>query len=267
MASIHSSPGKTKFGGDPEQYDLARPGYPAALFDWLRARCGLNAQSDCFEIGAGTGHASLPVLATPVRYLLAIEPDERLAEKMREKAAGDARLTIEIARFESAALPAGFFDLGLCRDELSLGAAHEGRWRKAKEALKPGGHFALWWHVFHDAARPDAFDAATAHLFDGLEQDPEATHGRPAFAMDVASRLGELRAAGFVDGEHRLFSEEIVFSPERLSALYATFSRVRMAPEATRARLLGEVERIAREEFGGAVRRVVVSSAYCARKP
>jgi hypothetical protein len=85
--------------------------------------------------------------------------------------------------------------------------------------------------------------------------------------MDVASRLGELRAAGFVDAEHRVFSEEIAFSPERLSALYATFSRVRMAPDATRARLLREVEHIARESFGGTVRRTVVSSMYCARKP
>lgn len=266
MASIHSSPGRTKFGGDPEQYDLARPGYPAELFDWLRARCELNAQSDCFEIGAGTGHASLAVLATPVRYLLAVEPDARLAEKLREKAAGDTRLTIEVARFETAALPLSFFDFGF--------AATSFHWlprmkslAKAKDALKPGRHFAAWWHVFHDAARPDAFDSATAHLFDGLEQDPEATSGRPAFAMDAASRLGELRAAGFVDAEHRVFCEEIVFSPERLSALYGTFSRVRMAPTETRARLLGDVERIARGDFGGAVRRVVVSSAYCARKP
>ena len=266
MASIHSSPGGTKFGGDPEQYDLARPGYPAALFDWLRERCALNEQSDCFEIGAGTGHASLPVLATPVRYLLAIEPDGRLAEKMREKAAGDPRLTIEIARFEATALPQCFFDFGF--------AATSFHWvprmkslAKAKDALKPGGYFAMWWHVFHDAARPDAFDTATAHLFDGLEQDPEATNGRPAFAMDVASRLGELRAAGFADAEHRLFSEEISFTPEKLSALYATFSRVRMAPETTRTRLLGDVERIARDKFSGSVRRVVVSSAYCARKP
>ena len=266
MASIHSSPGRTKFGSDPEQYDRARPGYPPALFDWLRERCGLNAGSDCFEIGAGTGHATLPVLATPVRYLLAIEPDGRLAEKMREKAAGDGRLTIEIAQFENAALPQGFFDLGFAATSFhwlprmkSLG--------RAKEALKQGGHFAMWWHVFHDAARLDAFDAATVHLFDGLEQDPEATNGRPAFALDVASRLGELRAAGFVDAEHRLFGEEISFTPEKLSALYATFSRVRVAPETTRMRLLHEVARIARDDFGGTVRRVVVSSAFCARKP
>ena len=34
-----------------------------------------------------------------------------------------------------------------------------------------------------------------------------------------------------------------------------------------RPRLLGEVEHIARESFGGTVRRTVVSSMYCARKP
>ena len=265
MASIHSSPGRIKFGGDPEQYDLARPGYPPELFDWLRERCGLGAQSDCFEIGAGTGHASLPVLASPVRYLLAIEPDARLAEVLREKAQGDARLTIDVARFEAAALPGEFFDFGFAATSFhwlprmkSLGRVHA--------ALKAGGHFAMWWHVFHDPARPDDFDRATADLFEGLEQDPEATHGRPAFAMDVASRLGELRAAGLADAEHRLFSEEIAFTPERLAALYSTFSRVRMAPVETRTRLLADVERVARDAFGGVVRRVVVTSAFCARR-
>ena len=84
MASIHASPGATKFGEDAALYDFARPAYPAELFTWLQARCGLNAQGGCFEIGAGTGHATLPVLATPVRSLLAIEPDVRLAERLRE---------------------------------------------------------------------------------------------------------------------------------------------------------------------------------------
>lgn len=265
MASIHSSPGRTKFGVDPEAYDLARPGYPAALFDWLRARCGLGPGSDCFEIGAGTGHASLPVLAMPVRRLLAIEPDARLAERLREKAAGNGRLTIAVERFETAALPAGAHDFGFAATSFHWLARMKAL-GGVRAALKPGGHFAMWWHVFHDPARADAFDRATASLFDGLEQDPEATNGRPAFALDAASRLGELRAAGFADGEHRLFREEIVFSPERLAALYATFSRVRMAPEATRARLLADVARIAREAFGGGVSREVTTSAYCARR-
>ncbi|MEZ6031323.1 MAG: class I SAM-dependent methyltransferase [Hyphomonadaceae bacterium] len=265
MASIHASPGATRFGEDAAQYDFARPPYPADLFDWLKARCSLGPESDCFEIGAGTGLATLPVLATPVRTLLAIEPDQRLADRLRDKAAADPRLTIEIARFESASLPAGLFDFGFAAMSLHWLARMKALAR-VRDALKPGGWFAMWWNVYHNAAEPDAFGRATAHLFAGVEQDPNATSSHGAFALDAASRLGELRAAGFVEIEHRLFRQEIVFTPERVAALYATFSRVRMAPPDVRQRLHVECERIAREQFGGEVRRPVTCSAFVGRK-
>jgi len=265
MASIHGSPGATKFGEDAERYDFARPPYPPDLFDWLRQRCDLGPATDSFEIGAGTGHATLPVLATPVRTLLAIEPDARLAEKLRDKAQADPRLTIDIARFEAAALPPGMFDFGFAAMSLHWLARMKALAR-VHAALKPGGWFAMWWNVYHDPAQPDAFDRATEHLFAGLEQDPAATSNRPAFALDIASRTGELRAAGFVDLDRRLFRQEIAFTPERIAALYATFSRVRMAPEETRAGLLSEAERIVRDQFNGEVKRMVVCSAFVGRR-
>lgn len=265
MASIHASPGATKFGEDAAAYDFARPPYPAELFAWLQERCGLDAQSDCFEIGAGTGHASLPVLALPVRSLRAIEPDARLVERLAEKAAGDARLTIDVARFEDVALEAAHYDLGFAAMSLHWLARMKALTR-VRAALKPGGHFAMWWNVYHNSAEPDAFGRATEHLFAGIEQDPNATSAKPAFALDVAARMGEMRTAGFKDVEHRLFEQQVTFTPERLSALYGTFSRVRMAPEEIHARLLGEAERVVRETFGGEVTRTVACSAFVGRR-
>ena len=265
MASIHGSPGATKFGEDAERYDFARPPYPPELFDWLKDRSGLGPATDCFEIGAGTGHATLPVLSIPVRTMLAIEPDARLAERLRDKAGADGRLTIDVARFEAASLPANAFDFGFAAMSLHWLARMKALAR-VQTALKPGGWFAMWWNVYHDPAKPDAFDRATEHLFAGLEQDPSATSGKPAFALDIASRTGELRAAGFSDVEHRLFRQEVVFTPERIAALYATFSRVRVAPEETRENLLREVERVVREEFEGAVTRSVTCSAFVGRR-
>lgn len=265
MASIHNSPGGLKFGEDPELYDFARPPYPEPLFAWLRERCGLGPHSDCLEIGAGTGHATLPVLATPVRYLLAIEPDARLAGRLREKTT-DPCLTIEVARFENVSLFPRHFNFAFAAMSMHWLPRMKALGR-VRETLRPGGAFAMWWNVYHDDANRDAIGNATAALFNGIEQDPNATNGRPAFALDTASRLGELRTAGFVDAEHRLFRQDITFSPERLSALYATFSRVRMAPEADRQRLLLEIERIVRDDFGGCVTRSIIASAYCARRP
>ncbi len=265
MASINSSPGRTKFGEDAALYDFARPDYPADLFEWLRDRCGLNAQSTCFEIGAGTGHATLPVLAMPVRSVLAIEPDARLAERLRDKTRDDARLTLEIARFEDVRLDPGAFDFGFAAMSMHWLARMKALAR-VSAALTPGGHFAMWWNVYHNSAEPDAFGRATAHLFSGIEQDPNATKGVGAFALDVAARLGELRSAGFKDVEHRVFEQAVTFTPEQLSALYGTFSRVRMAPEETRMRLLGEAERVVREDFGGTVTRMVTASAFVGRR-
>lgn len=265
LASISSSPGRNKFGEDPAAYDFARPAYPAELFAWLKEHCGLGPETDALEIGAGTGHATLPILATPIRSLHAIEPDPTLAAHLQSKT-GDPGLAVAVQRFEDASLPVERFDF--------VFAATSFHWlprmkslARVLAALKPGGWFAMWWSVFHDPAKPDPFDQATAQLFAGLEQDPEATSGRPAFALDFASRLGELRSASLTETRRRLFLHTVDFDPKRLAALYATFSRVRMAPEGTRARLLAEVERIAREDFKGLVKREIAVSVFVGRKP
>lgn len=262
MSSIKKSPGARTFGGDPAAYDAARPGYPPELFAWLRETCELNAKTRCFEIGAGTGLATRPVLGLGVRSILAIEPDARLAEFLGDHS-GPNVATI-VCRFEDAELKDGAFDFGF--------AATAFHWVKrmkaltaSRAALRPGGWFAMWWGVYHNAGDPDAFDKATAHLFEGLEQNPRMAGGTP-FALDVKARLGEMRKAGFEDVRHRGFASRHAFSPAQMAALYETFSRVQIAPETTRRRLLHEVERIAKERFGGVVERTIVTSAFVGRR-
>lgn len=264
MASINSSPGRNKFGEVAATYDLARPGYPRELYEWLRAECGLGAQTDCFEIGPGTGQATRPMLALPVRAIVAIEPDPGLAAHLAG-AINDPRLRLVQQRFEDFELGAASFDFGFAAMSLHW-LQRMKAFSRILAALRPGGHFAMWWNVFHDPARPDAFDRATQHLFEGLEQDPEATSRRPAFGMDIASRTGEMRSAGFTAVRHRLFEQTLRFPAEQIAMLYATFSRVRMAPEATRERLVRETQRIVEEEFGGVVERTIPCSAFLGRR-
>lgn len=266
MASISSSPGNLKFGEDPAAYDFARPLYPPALFAWLRQRCELDQTSTCFEIGAGTGHGTLPILAMPVKHILAIEPDARLADVLAAKAPNDPRLEISIRLFENAELAPAQFDFAFAAMSIHWMQRMKA-YAKIRAALKPGGWFAMWWSVYHDLAKPDAFGVATEHLFKGLEQDSSGIGSRAAFALDFASRLGELRSAGFTQVERRLFSQTVEFSPRRIAALYATFSRVRMAPEDKRVHLMSEVERIAEQDFNGSVKRDIAVSAFVGRNP
>jgi SAM-dependent methyltransferase len=263
MSSIKKSPGSKSFGGDPAAYDAARPEYPRELLAWLRETCGLGAQSRCFEIGAGTGLATRPVLAIGVKSVLAIEPDARLAGYLGDHSGSN--VTTMICRFEDAGMKDGAFDFGF--------AATAFHWVKRMTALKacvaalkPGGWFAMWWGVYHNAAMPDDFDTAAAHLFDGLEQSPRMGGGVP-FALDAKSRMGEMRKAGFTDVQHRTFHKSSDFTPAQIAALYETFSRVQIAPAATREKLLSEVYRIARDDFGGSVRREIVTSAFVGRRP
>lgn len=263
MSSIKKSPGARTFGGDPLAYDAARPQYPPELFVWLREKCGLGGETRCFEIGAGTGLATRPVLELGVKSILAIEPDARLAEFLGDHSGPN--VTTMICGFDDAMLKNSAFDFAF--------AATAFHWLKRMKALtavhaalRPGGWFAMWWGVYHHAGEPDAFDRATAHLFEGLEQNPRMAGGTP-FALDVKARVGEMRKARFEDTRHRLFPSEHEFKPKQMAALYETFSRVQIAPAPTRRHLLEEVERIARDDFNGTVRRTIMTSAYVGRRP
>jgi len=58
-----------------EYYDLGRPGYPAAFYDWLYGAFGLGRDAVIADIGAGTGKITKGFLERGNR-VFAIEPDE-----------------------------------------------------------------------------------------------------------------------------------------------------------------------------------------------
>ena len=122
----------------------------------------------------------------------------------------------------------------------------------------------MWWSVYHDPARPDAFDQATSHLFSGLEQDPEATSGKPAFALDFNARLGELRSAGFLETDRRVFTKMIDFTPDRLAALYILTRPHGAAGHARAPALRNEAD--CRGGIGGSVKREIAVSAFIGRR-
>ena len=120
-----------------------------------------------------------PILEMPVQHLRAIEPDARLASKLCEKAiAGDeANLAVVVSRFEDDVLAEGHYDFGCAAMSMHWLARMKALTR-VRHALKPGGHFAMWWNVYHNSAAPDAFGRANEHLFSGIEQGPECDERR-----------------------------------------------------------------------------------------
>lgn len=258
--------GRRLFGEDVGAYERGRSGYPEALYDRLRERCGLGPRARVFEVGPGTGIATLRLLASEPAALWAVEPDPRLARHLRETL-GSPRLTVVEAAFEDAPLPAGGFELGVAAMSFHWLPPREAL-AKVHDALAPGGWWAMWWTLYGRDAGDDAFTRATRRLFATLPSGPSNPRSeRPTFALDEAARLEELATAGFEGAGVTSWSWEEEFTTSRLVDLYSTFSPVRALAQARRRDFLEQLARIADDEFGGRLSRPLKTVLYSARRP
>jgi SAM-dependent methyltransferase len=261
QTTISRAEGRELFGLDPHGYDHARPPYPEAVFDLLVDRCGLARGTATLEIGAGTGIATRRLVALGADPLVAIEPDSRLAAYLREQ-----RLPIEVleAPFESARVAPGGFQLAVCATAFHWIDAAIGLARVA-DALAIGGWWAAWWNVFGDATRADPFHEATKTLLEPLPMGPAGRND--AYPTDRAARLDDIaRTRAFVQLSAHETRWTLVLEAARTRALYATYSSINRLATGERERVLDELERIARDEFGGRVERNMITAVYLARR-
>jgi SAM-dependent methyltransferase len=259
--------GRRAFGDDPALYERARPDYPPELYVRLGDVCPL-AGSRVFEVGPGTGIATRRLLEQQPRSLTAIEPDHRLADALVAATGTEPpRLEVVRAPFERANLPGGSFDLGVAATAfhwLEQGPAL----RKVARLLRPGGWWAMWWNVFGDPDRPDAFQAATDDLFRALPASPSwRPDGTRPFSLDADARLAEMRTAGLVDTNFHLMRWTLRQDTAQACALAATFSQVSQATPARRRYFLAAVAERMERLFGGSVERRFLTALYLGRRP
>jgi SAM-dependent methyltransferase len=140
-----SFPGDTApiFDAVAEQYERARPSYPAGLFEDLERLAGLRGEAAVrvVEVGPGTGQATRGLLRRGWS-VVAVEPGAGLAAVAMRVLAGLGDLRIHVAPFESWRPPDERFDL--------VFAATAWHWldpavayRKAAASLYPGRCLAL----------------------------------------------------------------------------------------------------------------------------
>jgi len=265
---ISRTEGRGLFGLDVPGYDSIRPEYPAAVYERLQEVCGLASGTWTLEIGAGSGLATRELIALGANPLVAIEPDQALADQLRHVVnSTDARVDVHVASFEEFMLPDHTFDLAVAATSFhwvdpSVGLA------KVRSVLRPAGAWAMWWNVFGDPDRDDPFHDATHGLMAPLHQSPSAGEsGKPPYSLDTETRMGELSAPGFERIDHRLMRWSVVYGPDEIRALYGTFSSVNRLPGTEREDLLDALSEIAKNQFGGAVDRHMVTSMYTSFRP
>jgi SAM-dependent methyltransferase len=257
--------GRRLFGSDPASYDLARPGHAERVYAVLVERCGLTQGSRVLEVGPGTGQATRRLLALGPAPLVALEPDPALAAYLRESLG--ARVEVRETTLEDAELEYDVYDLGAAASSFHWIDEDVGLAR-ISAALRPGGWYAMWWTLFGEGGKPDAFISATMPLLDELERSPSrGEEGRGPHALDRKARAAALHAAGFDAIEHELVRWQTSWDTNGIRALYGTFSPIARLEEPRRVEILDEIARIAREDFGGRVDRTLVTSLYTARWP
>jgi SAM-dependent methyltransferase len=231
------------FGTDAEQYDRARPSYPAALFDYLGASSGVRV----LDVGSGTGIVSRLLLARGCE-VLGVEPDARMAEVARRHG-----LSVEVARFEEWDPDGRTFDL--------LAAGQAWHWvdpvkgaARAAGILRPGGRVGVFWnHGQPPAGLQAAFDDVYRRLIPeralDLEPSPPDAYARPDEEC-LAAEAAFTAHGGFSDVHIRAFAHVRHYSrPEWLDQM-PTHSDHRALPPEQLAAVIQAIG-AAIESFGG----------------
>jgi SAM-dependent methyltransferase len=203
------------FEAHADVYDLARPPYPAELWNAVRELGVLRPGHDAVDLGAGSGQATGHLLAAGLR-VTAVEPGPRLAAHLRT--AHPAATVLE-DRAEAVTLPERSLDLAVAATsihwmdlEILLPKVHA--W------LRPDGVFLVWRNVFGDPTVTTPFREAVARIVAEREAPP-----RSDFSEDLeATSLAVTRSGLFSCEAARTFRWSVELDQQQVHRLFTTFS-------------------------------------------
>lgn len=195
-----------RFSNRVEDYVKYRPGYPAAVLDWLQEAFGLTDKAVIADVGSGTGIFSKLLLERGYT-VYAVEPNDAM------RAAGETMLT-GLPGFHpvngtaaDTGLDTGSVDAIICAQAFhwfNNGATRD----EFRRILKPAGAVALIWNNRDVAA--DAFAVAYDALLKNNSIDYNKVNHQNVGDIDFK--------AFFRDGDYTLttYPNEQVFDEEGL---------------------------------------------------
>lgn len=265
MSEIGLEQRRLAFGRVAEQYDRARPSYPAELFECLIDGAGLERGDGVLEVGAGTGKATVALAARGL-HVLALEPDPEMARLARHNCARYPHVTIEQVDLEHWRGQGERF-----RALLSAQAWHwvspTDRYRLAAQAICAGGTLAAsWtlpdWHAneLRDPLR-EAYRQSAPQLSAGFPMHPASD------PFDLAGDWrGEIAAsAAFTSPQLHTFHWCEDYTVDAYIALLGTHQDHILLAEPQRTALMEAVARVL-AQAGGAIRHRYTTILCMARR-
>lgn len=220
-------------------YDQARPEYPEALFDDLIALAGLTLDDHLLEVGCATGLATRPLARRGFR-ITCIELGTELAAVARQNL---AEWPVQVVQ--------GSFEEWQPYERYGLVYAATAwhwidpdlRYLRAWQALRPGGHLAIWGagHVFPVGGDP--FFDEIQDIYDEIGEGRPPGQGQPR-PGELPDDRAEIEATGLFEViAVRHYDWERVYHAEEYIELLDTFSGHLAMADWKRKRLYGEIRR------------------------
>lgn len=220
-------------------YDQARPEYPEALVDDLIALAGLTPDDHLLEVGCATGLATRPLARRGFR-ITCIELGTELAAVARQNL---AEWPVQVVQ--------GSFEEWQPYERYGLVYAATAwhwidpdlRYLRAWQALRPGGHLAIWGagHVFPVGGDP--FFDEIQDIYDEIGEGRPPGQGQPR-PGELPDDRAEIEATGLFEViAVRHYDWERVYHAEEYIELLDTFSGHLAMADWKRKRLYGEIRR------------------------
>jgi SAM-dependent methyltransferase len=213
-------------------YERGRPGYPAEAVAELVRVLGIGPGATVLDLAAGSGKLTRQLVPTGAT-LLAVEPSAAMRERLAGLAPG-----VRVLAGTAEAIPVA----GGAVDAVTVGQAFH--WfdgpravAELHRALRPGGRVGLVWNVRDESVPWMAAVSAILDRHAGAAPRHRDGRWRAAFA-----------AAGFTPLEVRRFRHLHQLERAALADRFASVSFVAALPDATRARVLAEIDAVVAAE-------------------
>jgi trans-aconitate methyltransferase len=248
-----------------ELYHEARPGYPGAIFDDVLSFAALPSPAQLFEIGCGTGHATIE-FARRGFAIDCVELGPNLADLARRNLESHPRVSITLADFDNFAANSRYHLVYSASAYHWLNPAT--RIARIAELLHPAGCVAVWRNHdirgklsarFHDAAQA-IYAAAAPDLVN--KHDGVTELSRIPFTESeqwLASGL-------FRDAQTRVYLWQRKYTAEEHVRVLDTYSDHRMLAADARAKLFAGLRSLIKARFNDSITREFATILQSARK-
>ncbi len=249
------------FGSVAEQYDRARPTYPAAVFGDLADLAGLEPGSRVLEIGPGTGKATVE-LARRGYAVTGVELSPDLADVARRNV---PQAEIVVAEFESWEPGEAGFDAIVAFTAFHW-IAPDVRYAKTSRLLRPGGALAVVAAAHVLPPDGDPFFAEVQADYDAVVPHPDNRAPGPPEQAEGWSE--EFEASGrFAAVEERRHLHAIPYTADDYIAVLGTFSNNLTLPAEQREELFRRIHARIEARPGGTVTKHYILTVTVGQRP